>query len=411
MFRINDNFTKLPASYLFSEVARRVNAYSESHPGADIIRMGIGDVTRPLCQAAVEALHKAVDDEAAGETFHGYGPEQGYSFLAEKIARYDYRERGIEIDTDEIFVSDGAKSDTGNIGDILSTANRVAVTDPVYPVYVDTNVMGGRAGDLGADGRWTEIEYLPCTAENGFVPALPVNNPDVIYLCYPNNPTGTTLTRRQLKAWVDYCREHGALLLFDAAYEAFIREEDVPHSIYEIEGAREVAIEFRSFSKTAGFTGIRLGYTVVPKELMGLDEKGNKIALNGLWRRRQTTKFNGASYLTQRAAEALYTEEGQRQVKETIDYYLENARMLREGLAEAGYEAVGGINSPYIWLKTPGTMTSWEFFDYLLDRYHIVGTPGSGFGPSGEGYFRLTAFNTHENTRRCIERLGATDRK
>ncbi|WP_290171751.1 LL-diaminopimelate aminotransferase [Duncaniella muris] len=411
MFRINDNFTKLPASYLFSEVARRVNAYSESHPGADIIRMGIGDVTRPLCQAAVEALHKAVDDEAAGETFHGYGPEQGYSFLAEKIARYDYRERGIEIDTDEIFVSDGAKSDTGNIGDILSTANRVAVTDPVYPVYVDTNVMGGRAGDLGADGRWTEIEYLPCTAENGFVPALPVNNPDVIYLCYPNNPTGTTLTRRQLKAWVDYCREHGALLLFDAAYEAFIREEDVAHSIYEIEGAREVAIEFRSFSKTAGFTGIRLGYTVVPKELMGLDEKGNKIALNGLWRRRQTTKFNGASYLTQRAAEALYTEKGQRQVKETIDYYLENARMLREGLAEAGYEAVGGINSPYIWLKTPGTMTSWEFFDYLLNRYHIVGTPGSGFGPSGEGYFRLTAFNTHENTRRCIERLGATDRK
>ncbi|WP_289700070.1 LL-diaminopimelate aminotransferase [Duncaniella muris] len=411
MFRINDNFTKLPASYLFSEVARRVNAYSESHPGADIIRMGIGDVTRPLCQAAVEALHKAVDDEAAGETFHGYGPEQGYSFLAEKIARYDYRERGIEIDTDEIFVSDGAKSDTGNIGDILSTANRVAVTDPVYPVYVDTNVMGGRAGDLGADGRWTEIEYLPCTAENGFVPALPVNNPDVIYLCYPNNPTGTTLTRRQLKAWVDYCREHGALLLFDAAYEAFIREEDVAHSIYEIEGAREVAIEFRSFSKTAGFTGIRLGYTVVPKELMGLDEKGNKIALNGLWRRRQTTKFNGASYLTQRAAEALYTEEGQRQVKETIDNYLENARMLREGLAEAGYEAVGGINSPYIWLKTPGTMTSWEFFDYLLNRYHIVGTPGSGFGPSGEGYFRLTAFNTHENTRRCIERLGATDRK
>ncbi|MDE7147262.1 MAG: LL-diaminopimelate aminotransferase [Duncaniella sp.] len=411
MFRINDNFTKLPASYLFSEVARRVNAYAESHPGADIIRMGIGDVTRPLCQAAVDALHKAVDDEASGETFHGYGPEQGYSFLAEKIARYDYRKRGIEIDIDEIFVGDGAKSDTGNIGDILSTANRVAVTDPVYPVYVDTNVMGGRAGDLGADGRWSEIEYLPCTAENGFVPALPVNNPDVIYLCYPNNPTGTTLTRSQLKVWVDYCREHGALLLFDAAYEAFIREEDVPHSIYEIEGAREVAIEFRSFSKTAGFTGIRLGYTVVPKELKGLDDKGNKVALNGLWRRRQTTKFNGASYLTQRAAEALYTEEGQRQVKETIDYYLENARILREGLAEAGYETVGGINSPYIWLKTPGTMTSWEFFDYLLDRYHIVGTPGSGFGPSGEGYFRLTAFNTHENTRRCIERLGATDRK
>lgn len=412
MFRINDNFTRLPASYLFSEVARRVNAYIDSHPEADVIRMGIGDVTRPLCQAAVDALHKAVDDEACGETFHGYGPEQGYSFLVEKIARHDYRERGIEISEDEIFVSDGAKSDTGNIGDILSAANRIAVTDPVYPVYVDTNVMGGRAGEPGADGCWSKIEYLPCTAENGFVPALPTGNPDVIYLCYPNNPTGTTLTRSQLKVWVDYCREHGALLLFDAAYEAFIREDDVPHSIYEIEGAREVAIEFRSYSKTAGFTGIRLGYTVVPKELKGLDEYGNQVALNGLWRRRQTTKFNGASYLTQRAAEALYTEEGRRQVRETIDYYLENARILREGLAQAGYEAVGGINSPYIWLKTPGTMTSWEFFDYLLDRYHIVGTPGSGFGPSGEGYFRLTAFNTHENTRRCIERLsGNTDCK
>lgn len=412
MFRINDNFTRLPASYLFSEVARRVNAYIDSHPEADVIRMGIGDVTRPLCQAAVDALYKAVDDEACGETFHGYGPEQGYSFLVEKIARHDYRERGIEISEDEIFVSDGAKSDTGNIGDILSAANRIAVTDPVYPVYVDTNVMGGRAGELGADGCWSKIEYLPCTAENGFVPALPTGNPDVIYLCYPNNPTGTTLTRSQLKVWVDYCREHGALLLFDAAYEAFIREDDVPHSIYEIEGAREVAIEFRSYSKTAGFTGIRLGYTVVPKELKGLDENGNQVALNGLWRRRQTTKFNGASYLTQRAAEALYTEEGRRQVRETIDYYLENARILREGLAQAGYEAVGGINSPYIWLKTPGTMTSWEFFDYLLDRYHIVGTPGSGFGPSGEGYFRLTAFNTHENTRRCIERLsGNTDCK
>lgn len=412
MFRINDNFTKLPAAYLFSEVARRVSAYIEAHPGTEVIRMGIGDVTRPLCTAAIEALHRAVDDEASGETFHGYGPEQGYDFLAEKIARHDYRERGIAIDTDEIFVSDGAKSDTGNIGDILSTANRVAVTDPVYPVYVDTNVMGGRAGELGADGRWSKIEYLPCTAENGFVPSLPVNDPDVIYLCYPNNPTGTTLTRDQLKVWIEYCREHGALLLFDAAYEAFIREDDVPHSIYEIEGAREVAIEFRSFSKTAGFTGIRLGYTVVPKELKGLDENGNLVALNGLWRRRQTTKFNGASYLTQRAAEALYTAEGQRQVKGTIDYYLENARILREGLAEADYETVGGINSPYIWLKTPGTMTSWEFFDYMLDRYHIVGTPGCGFGPSGEGYFRLTAFNTHENTRRCIERLGGNcDRK
>lgn len=406
MFRINDNFTKLPASYLFSEVARRVKAYADSHPGVEIIRMGIGDVTRPLCPAVIEALHAAVDDEARGETFHGYGPEQGYAFLTEKISEFDYKRRGIDIEPDEIFISDGAKSDTGNIGDILSSANRVAVTDPVYPVYVDTNVMAGRAGELGADGCWDRIEYLPCTAENSFVPPLPVGRPDVIYLCYPNNPTGTALTRDQLKVWVDYCRDNGALLLFDAAYEAYIREKDVPHSIYEIEGAKEVAIEFRSYSKTAGFTGIRLGYTVVPKALKGMDSNGGMVALNGLWRRRQTTKFNGASYLTQRGAEALYSEEGQRQVRETVDYYLENARMLRTGLAEAGYEVIGGINSPYIWLKTPGSMTSWEFFDYLLERYHIVGTPGSGFGPSGEGYFRLTAFNTHENTRRCVGRLA-----
>ncbi|WP_303030324.1 LL-diaminopimelate aminotransferase [uncultured Duncaniella sp.] len=406
MFKVNDNFTKLPSSYLFSEVARRVRAYSEAHPEADVIRMGIGDVTRPLCQAVTDALHKAVDDEANGDTFHGYGPEQGYDFLISKIVEYDYRRHGIDVAEDEVFVSDGAKSDTGNIGDILSTANRVAVTDPVYPVYVDTNVMAGRAGTRGADGRWSNIEYLPCTAENGFVPALPKGEPDVIYLCYPNNPTGTTLTRGELEKWVKYCREHGALLLFDAAYEAFIREDDVPHSIYEIEGAREVAIEFRSYSKTAGFTGIRLGYTVVPKELKGLDAEGNRVALNPLWRRRQTTKFNGASYLTQRGAEALYSEEGQRQVKETIDYYLENARVMREGLRKAGYECVGGVNSPYVWIKAPEGMSSWEFFDYLLDRYHIVGTPGSGFGPSGEGYFRLTAFNTRENTEKAMARLN-----
>lgn len=408
MFRINDNFTKLPASYLFSEVARRVAAYQEAHPDVEIIRMGIGDVTRPLCQAVVDALHKAVDDEAHGETFHGYGPEQGYSFLTEKIAEYDYRRHGIDIEPDEIFVSDGAKSDTGNIGDILSVTNKVAVTDPVYPVYIDTNVMAGRGGELLENGQWSDIEYLPCNSDNGFVPALPTEAPDVIYLCYPNNPTGTTLTRSELKKWVDYCRAYGSLLLFDAAYEAYIREEDVPHSIYEIEGAKEVAIEFRSYSKTAGFTGIRLGYTVVPKTLYGRNSEGDEVALNPLWRRRQTTKFNGASYLTQRGAEALYTDEGQRQVRETVDYYLENARILREGLAKAGYAVVGGVNSPYIWLKTPGEMTSWEFFDYLLDRYHIVGTPGSGFGPSGEGYFRLTAFNTRENTVRAIERLGYT---
>lgn len=405
MFKINQNFTKLPASYLFSEVARRVNAYSQAHPEVEIIKMGIGDVTRPLCKAVVDALHKAVDDEAQAATFHGYGPEQGYGFLSEKIAEYDYRRHGIDMDADEIFISDGAKSDTGNIGDILSTADKVAVTDPVYPVYVDTNVMAGRAGELLADGCWSNIEYLPCNAGNGFVPSLPSGNPDVIYLCYPNNPTGTTLTRSHLKEWVDYCRLHGALLLFDAAYEAYIREDDVPHSIYEIEGAKEVAIEFRSYSKTAGFTGIRLGYTVVPKALKGLGDDGEAVALNPLWRRRQTTKFNGASYLTQRGAEALYTPEGQAQVRETVDYYLENARIIREGLAAAGYDVVGGVNSPYIWVKTPGTMTSWEFFDYLLDRYHIVGTPGSGFGPAGEGYFRLTAFNTRENTLRAVERL------
>lgn len=409
MFKVNDNFTKLPSSYLFSEVARRVRAYSEAHPEADVIRMGIGDVTRPLCQAVTEALHKAVDDEANGETFHGYGPEQGCDFLISKIVEYDYRRHGIDVAEDEVFVSDGAKSDTGNIGDILSVANRVAVTDPVYPVYVDTNVMAGRAGRRCADGRWSNVEYLPCTVENGFVPALPTGNPDVIYLCYPNNPTGTTLTRDELEKWVRYCREHGALLLFDAAYEAFIRENNVPHSIYEINGAREVAIEFRSYSKTAGFTGIRLGYTVVPKELKGRDSEGNMVALNPLWRRRQTTKFNGASYLTQRGAEALYSEPGQLQVKETIDYYLENAKVMRVGLQKAGYEYVGGVNSPYVWIKTPDGMTSWEFFDYLLDRYHIVGTPGSGFGPSGEGYFRLTAFNTRENTEKAMARLNEQD--
>ncbi|MCM1051751.1 MAG: LL-diaminopimelate aminotransferase [Paenibacillus sp.] len=406
MFKVNDNFTKLPSSYLFSEVARRVRAYSEAHPEADVIRMGIGDVTRPLCQAVTEALHKAVNDESCGETFHGYGPEQGYDFLISKIVEYDYHRHGIDVAEDEVFVSDGAKSDTGNIGDILSTANRIAVTDPVYPVYVDTNVMAGRAGEHGDDGRWSNIEYLPCTAENGFVPSLPTGNPDVIYLCYPNNPTGTTLTRSELEKWVKYCSEHGALLLFDAAYEAFIREDDVPHSIYEIDGAREVAIEFRSYSKTAGFTGIRLGYTVVPKELKGVDAQGNRVALNPLWRRRQTTKFNGASYLTQRGAEALYTAEGQRQIKETIDYYLENAKIMRDGLEQAGYDCVGGVNSPYVWIKAPEGMTSWEFFDYLLDRYHIVGTPGSGFGPSGEGYFRLTAFNTRENTEKAMARLN-----
>lgn len=405
MFHINDNFTLLAESYLFSEVARRINAYKEAHPEVDIIRMGIGDVTRPLCKAAIEAMHKAVDDQADSSTFHGYGPEQGYAFLREAIVENDYRARGIDMDADEIFVSDGAKSDTGNIGDILARGNRVAVTDPVYPVYVDTNVMGGRAGVLDTDGCWSNIIYLPVTAENGFVPALPSEVPDMIYLCYPNNPTGTTLTREQLKVWVDYARAHHSLILFDSAYETFIRQDDVPHSIYEIEGAKEVAIEFRSFSKTAGFTGVRCGYTVVPKALKGADSKGEMVSLNHLWNRRQCTKFNGASYISQRAAAAIYTPEGKQQTRETVDYYLRNAEVLRQGLLDAGLEVFGGTNAPYVWIKTPDETTSWEFFDILLDRCHVAGTPGSGFGPSGEGYIRLTAFNTYENTVEAINRI------
>mgnify|MGYP005898695193 FL=1 len=405
MFHINDNFTLLAESYLFSEVAKRINAYKEAHPEVDIIRMGIGDVTRPLCKAAIDAMHKAVDDQADSSTFHGYGPEQGYAFLREAIVENDYRARGIDMDADEIFVSDGAKSDTGNIGDILARGNRVAVTDPVYPVYVDTNVMGGRAGVLDTDGCWSDIIYLPVTAENGFVPALPSEVPDMIYLCYPNNPTGTTLTREQLKVWVDYARAHHSLILFDSAYETFIRQDDVPHSIYEIEGAKEVAIEFRSFSKTAGFTGVRCGYTVVPKALKGADSKGEMVSLNHLWNRRQCTKFNGASYISQRAAAAIYTPEGKQQTRETVDYYLRNAEVLRQGLLDAGFEVFGGTNAPYVWIKTPDETTSWEFFDILLDRCHVAGTPGSGFGPSGEGYIRLTAFNTYENTVEAISRI------
>lgn len=405
MFHINDNFTLLAESYLFSEVAKRINAYKETHPEVDIIRMGIGDVTRPLCKAAIEAMHKAVDDQADSSTFHGYGPEQGYAFLREAIVEHDYRARGIDMDADEIFVSDGAKSDTGNIGDILARGNRVAVTDPVYPVYVDTNVMGGRAGMLDTDGCWSNIIYLPVTAENGFVPALPSEVPDMIYLCYPNNPTGTTLTREQLKVWVDYARAHHSLILFDSAYETFIRQDGVPHSIYEIEGAKEVAIEFRSFSKTAGFTGVRCGYTVVPKALKGADSKGEMVSLNHLWNRRQCTKFNGASYISQRAAAAVYTPEGKLQTRETVDYYLRNAEVLRRGLLDAGFKVFGGTNAPYVWIKTPDETTSWEFFDILLDRCHVAGTPGSGFGPSGEGYIRLTAFNTYENTVEAIDRI------
>ena len=407
MIHINDNFTKLRASYLFSEIARKVEAFRESHPSSRIIRMGIGDVTRPLCPAAIEGLRKGVDHEADESTFHGYGPEQGYLFLREKIAATDYEARGIEITPDEIFISDGAKSDTGNIGDILAADCRIAVTDPVYPVYVDTNVMAGRAGELQPDGRWSRIIYLPCTAANDFVPALPAERPDVIYLCYPNNPTGTTLTRPQLKQWVDYARANGSIIFFDSAYEAYVSSPDIPRSIYEIEGAKEVAIEFRSFSKTAGFTGIRCGYTVIPRRLCGLSSSGQEVSLHSLWLRRQSTKFNGASYITQRAAEALYTAAGREQTAETIRFYMTNASILRSGLASAGLRAWGGTDAPYIWLKTPDGLSSWEFFDLLLNRCNVVGTPGVGFGPSGEGYFRLTAFGRRDDTQEAVERIAS----
>ena len=402
MALVNESFLKLPGSYLFSDIAKKVNMFKVTHPDAQLIRLGIGDVTRPLPPACIEAMHKAVDEMAKAETFRGYGPEQGYDFLINAIIQNDFEARGVSLDSSEVFVSDGAKSDTGNIGDILHRDNSIAVTDPVYPVYVDSNVMSGRAGELQESGYWNNITYLPCTAENDFQPELPNHRVDVIYLCCPNNPTGTTLTKRQLKKWVDYALANDSIIMFDAAYEAFIREDKIPHSIYEIEGAKKCAIEFRSFSKTAGFTGVRCGYTVVPKEVTATTIDGTKVSLNALWNRRQCTKFNGTSYITQRAAEAVYTEEGKKQIKDTIDYYLENARIMREGLSEAGLKVFGGVNSPYLWLKTPDGVGSWKFFDELLNRVHIVGTPGAGFGPSGEGYLRLTAFGERDN---CIEAM------
>ncbi len=405
MALINENYLKLPGSYLFSEVARKVADFKQVNPEANIIRLGIGDVTLPLPPAVIEAMHKAVTEMADGKTFRGYGPEQGYDFLVNAIVENDYRARGLDIDADEVFVSDGAKSDTGNIGDILGIENVVAITDPVYPVYIDTNVMAGRAGELAQNGRWSRIEYLPCNTENNFVPELPQKRVDVVYLCFPNNPTGTTLTRNQLKVWVDYALENKVLILFDSAYEAFITEEDVPHSIYEIEGAKKVAIEFRSFSKTAGFTGTRCAYTVVPKELQAYTKNGEAVALNRLWNRRHTTKFNGVPYVIQRAAEACYSAEGKKQVRANIEYYLGNAQIIRNGLLEQGLQVAGGINSPYIWVKTPNGLGSWQFFDTLLQQLHIVGTPGVGFGPSGEGYLRLTAFNTRENTLEAVQRF------
>ena len=403
MVTINENYQKLPGSYLFSEIARRVAAYSEANPDKRLIRLGIGDVTRPLAPAVTQAMHQAVDEMATVEGFHGYGPEQGYSFLREVIAREDYQARGADITPDEIFVSDGAKSDCGNIGDIFGRDNVVAVCDPVYPVYVDTNAMAGRAGDYDeAAGRWNKLVYMPCVAENGFSPEIPSQPVDLIYLCFPNNPTGAVATREQLKAWVDYANRTGAVILYDSAYEAFITDPTVPHSIFEIEGARTCAIEFRSFSKTAGFTGTRCAYTVIPKDLV----RGG-VALNGMWNRRQCTKFNGVPYVVQKGAAAVYTPEGRAQVKETISYYLNNARVIREGLAGAGLTVCGGENSPYIWARTPDGMGSWEFFDQLLQRANVVTTPGAGFGPSGEGYIRLTAFGGAADTAEAVERIRA----
>ena len=406
MATINDNYLKLPGSYLFAEIARRVAAYKEANPDADIIRLGIGDVTQPLPQVCIEAMHKAVDDQAKAETFHGYGPEKGYSFLTEAIIKNNYTDRGIEIAPDEIFVSDGSKSDCGNIQEIFGTANKVAITDPVYPVYLDTNVMAGRTGTLQEDGHFEGVVYLPCTAENNFAPSLPTEKVDMIYLCCPNNPTGTTLSREELTKWVNYAKENESVILFDAAYAAYITEDDVPRSIYEIPGAKDVAIEFRSFSKTAGFTGTRCGYTIIPKTVKGRAADGSLVPFNKLWNRRHTTKFNGTAYIVQRGAAAIYTEEGQKQVKELVSYYMENARIIREGLKAIGIKAYGGVNAPYIWLKTPDNMSSWDFFDKLLHEVNIVGTPGAGFGPCGEGYFRLTAFGSRENTERAVARFA-----
>ena len=404
MFRVNENYLKLPGSYLFSTIAKKVNAYAEAHPEETIIRLGIGDVTQPLPPAVIEALHKAVDEMGNASTFHGYAPDLGYEFLRKAIVEKDFQARGCQITPDEIFVSDGAKSDSANIQEIFAADSRIAVCDPVYPVYVDSNVMAGRTGTYdAATETWSDVIYMPCTAENGFVPELPKERPDLIYLCFPNNPTGETLTKAQLQEWVDYANREGCVIIFDAAYEAYISQEDIPHSIYECEGAQTCAIELRSFSKNAGFTGLRLAYTVVPKALK--DQNGT--SLNALWARRHGTKYNGAPYIVQRAGEAVYTPEGQAQVREMVGKYMKNASYILNGLKEAGYEVYGGVNSPYVWLRTPDQMTSWEFFDYLLENAHVVGTPGSGFGPSGEHYFRLTAFGTWENTVKAVDRIKA----
>lgn len=401
MFKVNDNYGKLPGSYLFSTIGKKVSAFTEANPDRPIIRMGIGDVTQPLTAPILAALHKAVDEMGEAASFRGYAPDLGYSFLRETIAREDYGVRGCHVEADEIFISDGAKCDSGNIQELFSEDSRIAVCDPVYPVYVDSNVMAGRTGTYDAEtGRWSDVIYMPCTEENGFVASLPEKRPDIIYLCFPNNPTGAAITKDQLQKWVDYANENGSVIIYDAAYEAYISEPDVPHSIYECEGARNCAIEIRSFSKNAGFTGLRLGFTVVPKSLTA-----DGVSLRDMWARRHGTKYNGAPYIVQRAGEACYTEEGKASLKALVAYYMKNAAAIREGLASMGYTVYGGVNAPYIWLKTPDGMTSWEFFDYLLTKAGVVGTPGSGFGPSGEGYFRLTAFGTYENSLAALERI------
>ena len=403
MFRVNEDYLKLPGSYLFSTIGKKVAAFQEANPDKSIIRLGIGDVTQPLAPAIIEALHSAVDEMAHADTFRGYAPDLGYEFLRSAIAKNDYQDRGCEIRADEIFISDGAKCDSGNIQEIFAKDNRIAVCDPVYPVYVDTNVMAGRTGVYNAkEETWSDVIYMPCTKETGFVPELPRETPDMIYLCFPNNPTGLAVTRDQLQKWVDYANKAGAVIIYDAAYEAYITEDDVPHTIYECEGARTCAVELRSFSKNAGFTGVRLGATVIPKDLRCKD-----VMLHSLWARRHGTKYNGAPYIVQRAGEAVYSEAGKAQLKEQIAYYMKNARVIYEGLKSAGYQVSGGVNAPYIWLETPKGMSSWEFFDHLLARANVVGTPGSGFGPSGEGYFRLTAFGSYENTVAAIERIKA----
>ena len=397
--KINQNLAALPAGYLFAEIAKRVKEYSAAHPDADILRLGIGDVTLPLVPAVVDAMKTAADEMGTLSGFHGYGPDFGYDWLIDAIIAGDYASRGVEIGKDEVFVSDGAKSDVGNLQELFGPDAKIAVTDPVYPVYVDSNAMAGRLGAY-ENGKWTNLNYLPCTAENGFVPPLPKDDIDVVYLCYPNNPTGTVLTKEQLKVFVDWALRHNALIVYDAAYKAFISGPDVPRSIYEIPGAKKCAIECCSFSKTAGFTGTRCAYTVVPRELVF-----DGVSLNRVWGRRQATKFNGVSYVTQKAAAAVYTEAGQKQIMENIAYYRESAKVIREGLAQAGMQVFGGEHAPYIWLKTPGTLSGWDFFDLLLDKAHVVGTPGEGFGPSGAGYFRLTAFNTLEKTREAVKRI------